>query len=299
MRRSSTRMVQTLVVTGASGFLGQALTGVARARWPGAGLVALNSPRWGGIDLAKSNASEELKAAVHIPNPSQAALIHTAALVRWDTPDGFLENAAMSLNVAMWARSIDIGFCVLVSGVNVYASLPLVDVHTVCGPATFYGLGKLAAEHVWRLILPQTRSAIVRLAGIWGWQMRPTLFWNRLLLAAARGTPPEAQPIVRRSRSRRNYISAREASECLLQVASNRMAGLFLCAGRDIVDTEDFVKAVKKLPGTKLCVDWQDDGGEDNIIYRPSAELLGWLRSFPDELSATWASKPSWISQDS
>jgi len=292
-------MKSTLVVTGTSGFLGHTLVEVAAASWPNATLVPLSSPRHGGIDLAKPSALAKLATNVQICNPREAILIHAAALVNWDRADGFLENAAMALNVATWARTTDIGFCVLVSGVNVYPSLPLADIHTPCEPTTFYGLGKLAAEHVWRLLLPQERTAIVRLAGIWGWQVGPTLFWNKLLLAAARGFRRESRPIVRRSRSRRNYISAREASECLLQVALHRMAGLFLGAGREIVETESFVKALEKLPGTRLSVDWQNDGGEDDMIYSPSAELLRWLRPFPDELSTIWANRPGWVLQDS
>lgn len=288
-------MILTVVITGASGFLGQTLLEVAATSWPNATLVPIHPPRRAGIDLAHPTALEKLGKSVHISNPRDAILIHAAAAVKWDEPDGLLANAAMALNVAGWAESADIGFCVLVSGVNVYAPLPLADIDTPCQPPTLYGLGKWAAEHVWRLLLPQERSAIVRLAGIWGWQPHPTLFWNRLLLAAVRGSPPEPKLIVRRSRSRRNYISAREASDCLLQVGSNRMAGLFLGAGRDVVDTQSFVKALQELPGSRLSVDWQDDGGMDECIYRPSTELLPWLKSFPEMLSTIWANRPNWV----
>ena len=290
-------MTLTVVVTGASGFLGQVLLEVAATTWPNASLLPIHSPRCSGIDLAHPDAVERLGTTFRISNPQDAVLVHTAAAVKWDTPDGLLKNAAMALNVAMWARSTDIGFCVLVSSVNVYPPLPLAGIDTSCQPPNLYGLGKWAAEHVWRLLLPQERSAIVRLAGIWGWQRRPTLFWNRLLLTAARGSLPEPRPVVRRSRSRRNYISAREASDCLLQVGVNRIAGLFLGAGRDVVDTQSFVEALQELPGSKLSVDWQDDGGMDKRIYRPSDELLPWLKSFPDVLSTIWANKPSWILQ--
>jgi hypothetical protein len=206
-------------------------------------------------------------------------------------------NAAMAVNVATWAKSTKIGFCILVSGVNVYETLPYADTDTPCHPPTFYGLGKLVAEHIWRLLLPSEHSAIIRLAGIWGWQRRPTLFWNRLLLAAGRGTPPEPKPVVRRRRSRRNYISAREASYCLLEIGTKRISGMFLGAGRDVTDTQSLVRALQDLPGSKLSVDWQDDGGADDVIYRPSDELLPWLKPFPEELSACWADRPDWALQ--
>ena len=77
------------------------------------------------------------------------------------------------------------------------------------------------------------------------------------------------------------------------------MAGLFLGAGRGIVDTQSFVKALQELPGSKLFVDWQDDGGMDEYIYRPSTELLPWLKSFHEMLSTIWADRPDWVLQGS
>jgi len=292
-------MSLAVLVTGASGFLGQTLIEVAAATLPNATLLPIHSPRSGGIDLAHPNILENLQKTIQISNPNDTVLIHAAATVEWDTPNGLLANAAMAINVAMWAKSTKIGFCTLVSAVNVYETLPYADTGTRCRPPTFYGLGKLVAEHVWRLLLPSEQSATVRLAGIWGWQRRPTLFWNRLLLTAARGAPPEPRPVVRRSRSRRNYISAREASYCLLQIGVNRMPGLFLGAGRDVVDTQSVVDALRNLPGSKLSVDWEDDGGADDVIYRPSDELLPWLKPFHQELSTLWANRPHWVQQGS
>jgi len=288
-------MSLTVLVTGASGFLGQTLLEVAETNWPNATLLPIHSARRDGIDLAHPDILENLRKAIQISNPNKTVLIHAAAAVEWDTPNGLLANATMAVNVAMWAKSTKIGFCVLVSGVNVYETLPYADTGTRCRPPTFYGLGKLVSEHVWCLLLPGEHRAIVRLAGIWGWQRRPTLFWNRLLLAAARGTPPEPRLVVRRSRSRRNYISAREASHCLLQIGVNRMPGLFLGAGRDVVDTQSVVNALQDLPGSKLSVDWEDDGGTDDVIYRPSDELFPWLNPFRQELSTFWANRPNWV----
>lgn len=287
--------MRTVVVTGSSGFLGGTLLKVAAKLAPDAAVVPIPSPRFGGLDLAQPDAPERLEDAIQITNAKETILVHAAAKVSWDTPEGLLSNAAMALNVATWARSIDIGFCVLVSSVNVYPSVAKADVSTPCEPQTLYGAGKLAAEHVWRLVLPQERTAIVRLAGIWGWQEHPTLFWNRLLLAAARGSPPEDAPVARRAHSSRNYISDREAAECLLQAGMNRMTGLFVAAGRDAQDTGSFVEAVGELPGSRLCVEWHDDGGLDEQVYHPSAELAPWLKPFPEILSAIWDSKPDWL----
>ena len=288
-------MFREVVVTGPTGFLGKTLVDLALTSEADGTVVPIHSHRSGGVDLAQPNATERLETTIHLSNPQEAILIHAAALVEWDTPDSFMLNAAMALNIAKWARSVNIGFSVLVSTVSVNEELPLVDIHSPCQPANLYGLGKLAAEHIWRLILPEDRRAIVRLAGIWGWQRQPTLFWNRLLIVAARGSPPEPTPVLRRGQSRRNYISVNEAGQCLLQIGVNRIPGSFLAAGHDIIDLRSFVERLQELPDSKLSVDWQDDGQTDERIYRPSAELNAWLKPFPEMVSSVWADKPSWV----
>lgn len=288
-------MISTIIVTGANGFLGQNILQRATRSLPGVRLVPIVSVRGGGRDLTDRDAGGWLTENVRLTDPGTTLLIHAAALVEWHKQEGLLGNAAMAFNVASWAQANQLGFCVLVSTVNVYAPASSTKIDTPCAPENLYGLGKWVAEEVWRLLLPPEHRAVVRLAGIWGWQAKPTLFWNRLLLAAARGFPAEPRPVVRRRNSRRNYISAPEVSDCLLKVGVNRMAGLFLAAGRDTVDMQEFVTAVQGLPDSKLSVDWQDDGGADECIYCPSAELLPWLRSFPEILSTIWANKPGWI----
>lgn len=283
-----------VVITGASGFLGAAVVAAARAVQPTLSVTAVDSPSEGGIDLTAPDAAARLQAAVRLDDPGATVLIHAAARVRWDAPEGLLANAAMAVNVASWGREAGVGFAVLVSAVNVFATRPFTPGNAPCRPPSMYGVGKLAAEHAWRVLLPPQRRTVVRLAGIWGWQRRPTLFWNRLLLRAA-GIETGAALVVRRRRSRRNYISAREASACLLGLAADRVPGVFLAAGLDVVSVEQFVEAVATLPGSRVDVDWQDDGGSDEIVYETSPELRRWLRPFPEELAAVWAARPAWV----
>lgn len=284
--------MRDIVITGVSGFLGASILEAAGNLSPLARVHAIASPRCGDIDLSRPEAFERLRSKVIISNPKETALIHAAAIVDWDESERALTgNQIMTLNVARWAREAQIGFSVLVSTVNVYRSVRKIEaVDTDVEPTTFYGAGKLAAEHVWRISLREEQRAIVRLAGIWGWQNPPTMFWNRLLQAAAHGSPSPL--VVRRGASLRNYISAPEAAECLLQLAANKVHGLFLGAGRDAVDSRSFVSAVQKLPSSRLEVDWQDDGGRDEAIFTPSPELLPYLKPFPAELEDLWQKRP-------
>jgi nucleoside-diphosphate-sugar epimerase len=265
---------------------------------PGARVSPLPSPRHGGVDLTHPDAPARLTTAFPVRNPEAAALIHAAAAVDWDGRDGFLSNAAMAFNVATWARSMRIGFCALVSSVSVFGARPRASADSPCEPTTAYGLGKWTAERSWALLLPEAQRAVVRLAGLLGWQRRPTLFWNRLLLTAA-GVASEAPPIVRRGASRRNYVSVDEAAACIVGLVAARRPGTYLVAGRDVVDTRAFVAALGALPGASLAVEWRDDGGADEMIYEPSPPLVAWLRPFAAELPAMWARRPAWLSRGS
>jgi len=285
-----------LIITGASGFLGGELVTQAQRLCPAARITPLNSPRRGGIDLTDPNSVGRLSADLQIDDPAATALIHAAAAIH-ATPDPSA-NETMATRLAQWAHSVGIGFSVMVSSVSVYTPLAArTPVDAPTQPVSAYGLDKLNAERAWRRMLPADKRAVVRLAGVWGWQRRPTLFWNRLLLAAARGSPPEPIPVVLRKRSWRNYVSASEAGECLIQLAMNRMAETFLVAGRSPKNTEGFVLSLQQLPGSRLVVDWRDDGNSDECLYAFSPEIAPWLQPFENVLATMWAAKPEWLAE--
>jgi nucleoside-diphosphate-sugar epimerase len=281
--------LREIIITGASGFLGQTLVDAARSGYADARVIPVRSPRKGGIDLTKPDSVDKLREKVHLDNSRKSVLIHAAAVTNWEEPIGLAANASMAANLVKWVREAEIDFSVLVSSVNV--SHPQRDGD---GNISFYGMGKWAAEGAWRGFLGSEDASIVRLAGVWGWQRSPSLFWNRLLLAAVGFGKAERLTIERRE-SRRNYISAREASECLLQVAEQRITGTLVAAGQEGVSLERFVKAVQSLHGSQLKVKWQDDGREDEELYDPSEELLPYLHSFEQELDRLWKNKPDWI----
>jgi nucleoside-diphosphate-sugar epimerase len=286
--------VKAVVVTGASGFLGSCLVEEARRRWPDATVHPIGSPRGGGVDLTHPGAVEALTRTCALTAPEETLLFHTAATIAWDTPQAVTDNAAMATHVGMWAREAGVGMGVLASSVSVYPHAAHTRVHTPCAPASLYGLGKGMAEQAWSFLLPTERCGVVRLAGIWGWQKVPTLFWNTLLRAATPGAPRAARPVVRRLRSRRNYLSVHEAVRCLLHVGEARLSGIHVAAGRDEVETGQYLEALAGLPGAQLQVDVQDDGQADAVIYQPSDVLTPLLGTFSEALHTLWATRPGW-----
>jgi len=262
--------MKTLVVTGASGFLGSALVGVARQA--GLEVVALESTRHGGPDLRQ-------RFDLTVNEPESTVLVHCAAVLG-DFAEAAYDNIDMAYAVARWVRLSGV-FGVHVSSVSAMSQT-----------ATMYGFGKLLSESAWRHILPSEQYGTVRMAGIWGWQKKPTLFWNKLLLTAVRGKP---RLTIMRGQSRRNYISVQEAARCLIRAGTLRLTGTHIAAGHDAVSMESYVRHLSALPGNRLVVDWQDDGQHDDVIFQTGSDLLPALTSFHCNLTELWANRPDWI----
>lgn len=273
------------MVTGASGFLGQAILRYVEEHKPGTRLVAIRSPRDGGIDLREPGGYPE------IPDVKEAALIHAAAKVDFDSVTSAADSVNMAFNVGIWASAIGIPFSVFVSSVAVFGDTFWAHANAPVVPTTAYGVGKWAAEKTWEIVLPVEQRCIFRMAGLWGWQQKPTLFWNRVLLAAVRG---ECLTI-RAGKSRRNYISTRDAAALLVWIADHRLPGTLLGAGLEVVTMSRYVEAVQALPGACLEVKWERDDGENTQVFHPSGIFVERLHTFQEELSHLWDNPPAWI----
>jgi nucleoside-diphosphate-sugar epimerase len=286
--------LEAAVVTGASGFLGQALLQVLAHRFPTVEVQAIGSPRSGGCNLEDPRALDRWASANEIKAPQHTALIHVAAKIDAHAPNVLEANRRMAENVAHWAKRSGLGFAVLASSISVHPLRPEITIDTPCEPANPYGLGKLAAEEVWRNAFDDDARSIVRFAGIWGWQRTPNLFWNDLLRAAAAGDSLP-RPVAKRRKSTRNYLPVESGAVCLAEIAARRIAGTFLAAGTQTLDTGTYVASLERLPGSDLRVEWVDDGQADEVVCVPSPELSPWLTSVPEALSATWAAMPDWV----
>jgi dTDP-4-dehydrorhamnose reductase len=249
------------------------------------------------IDLANPDAAVRLADSFHFERRESAVVIHAAAVVD-NSEDGRCQNASMARQVATWVRDSGARSSVLVSTVSVYPDLPRVRLDSPLQPSTVYGLGKLEAEREWTNVLGNENTCIVRVGGIWGWQRRPTLFWNRLLLVAARGSEPGAEPVIPPAGGFRNHVSRGEVATCLLQFAKQGQKGVYLLAGSDKLSIGDFARALESLPGSRLRVRLEDTGaGADEYVFEPSPEVVPYLQPFQMALSEEWRRRPQWVTE--
>jgi hypothetical protein len=102
-------------------------------------------------------------------------------------------------------------------------------------------------------------------------------------------------PTVSRRRSLRNYVSVAEAADGLLACAERRISGTLQLAGASTVDTGTFVRLLADLPGSRLVVRWQDDGGEDRCEYETSPALTSIPQPVETALRRAWEAKPGWL----
>jgi nucleoside-diphosphate-sugar epimerase len=249
------------------------------------------------IDLAKPDAALRLAGSFRFERPESAVVIHAAAVVD-NSEDGRRKNAFMARQVAEWVRDSGVRTSVLVSTVSVYPDLPRVRLDSPLQPSTIYGMGKLEAEREWTNVLGNENTCIVRVGGIWGWQRRPTLFWNRLLLLAARGHEVGAKPVIPSQGGFRNHVSRDEVAACLLKFAKRGNRGVYLLAGLDTLSISDFARALESLPGSRLSVRMQDTGSSsDEYVFEPSPEVVPYLQPFQKTLSAEWSQRPQWVDE--
>lgn len=289
------------ILTGATGFLGASLVACARPLFDEIRAVtsgrSANAGNAIAIDLVKADAAVTLADLLRLERPESAVVIHAAAVVD-NSEDGRRQNSSMARQVATWVRDSGVGTSLLVSTVSVYPDLARVRLDSPLQPSTIYGTGKLEAEREWTNVLGKENTCIVRVGGIWGWQRRPTLFWNRLLLLAARGSEPGAEPAIPSRGGVRNHVSGGEVATCLLQFANHGRTGVYLLAGSDTLSISDFARALETLPGSRLRVRLQDTGSAAaEYVFEPSPEVLPYLKSLRAALSEEWGRRPEWVNE--
>ena len=246
-------MPDTVLITGANGFLATVIAEMARPEWRLAALVrggsipagSARNPRY----EAYFDSAEELPAG-----PDFAVVIHVAASIpragRASVP------ALVQANVELPARLITkypSARHVLVSSVSVYgtpSSLPLSIESPTC-PTTPYGWSKLAAEHLIRMTHDH---AILRMSSIIGRGMPGGTFIPTAVAAAREGAIR-----LRGDGSRlQDYLHVRDAAMICIEAAARRDNFLALAVSGRACSNLEVARELAIATGASI-----ECGGED------------------------------------
>lgn len=181
---------RTIVLSGASGFLGGAIA--ARLRRAGAVVLGLSRQAHDDrvvVDLEAPDAAARLDAL-----PAVDAVVHCAAALPGRRADAELPDAneRMTLALARWAGRRGVPHFVLASSCSVYGPVVEPCVETApAAPASAYARSKLASEQVVAAVAAETgmRACTLRISAPYGPGLRADTVLRRFLRDAAAGEP--------------------------------------------------------------------------------------------------------------
>ncbi len=241
-----------ILVTGAGGFLGRAVCEVLRRR--GLPFVGAVRPGGRGIELAEAHACDlaepaSLQSLLDAVRPG--AIINCAAIVEF-RPDTlkmlFPVNVDASATLAGWSAVNDAAMVQISTSAIHGSHTERIDRQTPNNYESDYVQTKLLAEQA--IAASGCRATMIRFGGIYGRNGPAHLGLNRAIDAAATRVRPT---IVGSGRARRNYIHVRDAAEVAVVCHQNRIAGVHLSAGPEVLSIETMLQKVcdRYLPGEK------------------------------------------------
>ena len=255
-----------VLVTGSTGFLGSEVVRLLRQQDVEVFAVARrHSPSTVNCEL---NDLEFVFRLLEDAHPD--AIINCAAQVDWGQnrlSELFTVNALVPGIMADWCKSNG-AYLLQVSGTLVYGSVAThVDQSLTEAPDTDYGRSKLLAD---QMIQASGASAgIIRFGGIFGKDGPEHLGINRAIRLARSGELPT---LTGKGNARRNYIHVTDAAERLVFCVLNRLQGIHLAGGSQVLSIADMLQQICDvyLEGKQPIV---IDGNEalDQVIIGSSA----------------------------
>jgi len=262
-------MKDSVLVTGASGFVGQPLLKLLeRENYHVIPLVS--SPK--GLlnevvlDFNDNNFVQKIQDIMPV-----SAIIHLGAKVDFNASKSelFLPNVLATANLVNWARSIGAYFIftstITVCGVQTQE----IKKDTKINPDTNYGYSKWLAEEI--IKMSGVEYLILRISGIYGGNGPQHLGINKAITRALQGKPPMQSG---KGDIRRNYVYAEDISEIIMDCLKKKIRGVHLVAGPESLSIAKMLKTICEvfLPGEDLL--YKDGGKGFDQIVEHSDELI-------------------------
>lgn len=298
---------RTVLVTGASGFLGRHL--VSALLEAGASVVAVDCrateldaarrEQFGGryrfveLDLRHGDIGRALgdggyRAVVHLASFVPKSAAATGGHAATEVHDGVL-GITLRLLDALGGKT---GHLILASSVSVYGSaVSGVFAETdVPVPTDLYGVYKLACEGVCRCFAATENIplATLRFAQIYGPGEPHGRFLQSILVS--RAVQKESVTLVRGGRDERDFLWVEDAAAAVLRVLEKRISGTFNIASGECVSIREMTDIIRECTGADFPVEITDhhelaliqhydiSAAEAGFGFKPAVDIREGLR---------------------
>ena len=236
------RAARTVLVTGASGFIGRAtVAALIDLKWEitvAARLADRAVPR-GAIHVDLADPATILQLA---NGPRFDAIIHLGARIGWTGESeaelfapNVLATACLAHLARLWNSHLVFASAAVVHGLR---QERIASSSAVC-PDTPYAMSKWLAEQL--LASSHARHCVLRIGGVFGFGGPSHLGLNRALDAAIGG---EAPVLAGPGNALRNYVYVKDVARAVVSVLDEQLEGTHLLAGHEVLSFRAMLRAI-------------------------------------------------------
>ena len=272
-------MPRTILLTGASGFLGKATyLSLIACGYDVVALVRRPSGFAGEIivDLSKDDFESKLPDLT-----PRDAIVHLAAYVDFSSEFSaylFKVNTLATNELAKYASRCGAQLVFASTATVCGVRTPIINSGSLIKPDTYYALSKWLAEEL--IIASKCQWTILRFAGLYGANGPYHLGLNKAIDLSLKGKPPELRGP---GNGKRNYLFVEDAASMIVYCLEKRVQGVHFCAGPEVYSIKQLLESICEVLLNGETVIYGSGSDTADQIVEPSSALPAG-RSFKEVL---------------